>query len=446
MSAPLEHPPTRGYANRVLALLLAVYVFNFLDRQLLSILIEPVKADLGVSDTMMGFLTGPAFALFYTFGGLPVARLADLWSRRSVIAIAIAIWSAMTALTGFARTTFELGLARVGVGIGEAGGTPPSHSILSDYFPPERRATALGILSAGVPIGTLIGYVAGGWLGEELGWRYAFFLVGVPGILLSIAVRLYIREPKRGMFDAPEKREDGKASTVAEVFRFVWAMRSFRWLALGVGTAAFSGYGFAIWKPVFLMRVHGFGLAETGLIVGLVSGVTGLISTLSAGWLADRLGRRDSRWICWLPAASIAAGFPFQIAFLLHPDPWTAVAFSIPAGLIGGLWPPPTYAAVQTLVRPDMRALASAVLLFFLNLIGLGAGPQVVGLPVGRVRDGGQRIDPLRVADRVQPERRRHRLLPPRGAILPRRSRALRGPAGGLRVPAPRAWPSGLLV
>lgn len=379
-SAELLEPPDRRTAYGVLALLLAVYVFNFLDRQLLSILIEPVKADLGVSDTVMGFLTGPAFAFFYTFGGLPVARLADLWSRRSVIAISVFIWSAMTALTGLARNTFELALVRVGVGIGEAGGTPPSHSILSDYFPPERRATALGIFSAGVPIGTLVGYVAGGWLGQELGWRPAFFLVGLPGVFLAFAVRWFIREPRRGLFEAPQDVPPAEPGGVGEVFRFVWALPSFRWLSMGVGAAAFSGYGFAIWKPVFLMRVHGFGLAETGLIVGLVSGLTGLVSTLSAGWIADRLGRRDRRWICWLPAASIALSFPFQIAFLLHPDPWTAVAFSVPAGLVGGLWPPPTYAAVQTLVKPHMRALASATLLFFLNLIGLGAGPQIVGL------------------------------------------------------------------
>jgi MFS family permease len=379
VTVELHQPPTRAYANRVLALLLVVYVFNFLDRQLLSILIEPVKADLQVSDSVMGFLTGPAFAFFYTFGGLPVARLADLWSRRSVIAIAVGIWSAMTALTGLARNTVELALARVAVGIGEAGGTPPSHSILSDYFPPEWRARALGIFSAGVPIGTLIGYAAGGWLGQELGWRSAFFLVGLPGVLLSLAVRYYVREPRRGMFDPPDRTVGSETADLGEVFRFISTLPSFRWIVLGVGMAAFSGYGFAIWKPVFLMRVHGFGLAETGLIVGLISGITGLLSTLSAGWVADRLGRRDPRWICWLPAASIAASFPFQLVFLLHPDPWTAVAFSIPAGLVGGFWPPPTYAAVQTLVKPHMRALASAVLLFFLNLIGLGAGPWVVG-------------------------------------------------------------------
>jgi MFS family permease len=370
--------PSRAYSSYVLGLLVVVYVMNYVDRQLMSILIEPIKAEFGASDKLMGLLTGFAFAIFYTVAGIPVARLADVWVRRSVIAIGLALWSGMTALTGFSRSFLELALVRIGVGIGEAGGTPPSHALISDYFPPKRRATALGIFSLGVPLGTMLGYSLGGWLGEEFGWRAAFIWMGLPGIALAVLVRLTVREPRHGQFDPPRPAGASRASA-REVLRHLFGLSSFRWIVPGVSLASFSGYGFAIWKPVFLMRVHDFSMAEAGLWIGLLSGATGFLSTLVGGVVADWLGRRDPAWALRLCAFSILAALPFQLAFLLYPDPIVALALFIPGGLVGGMWPPPSYAATQNLVPPHMRALASAILLFFLNLIGLGAGPFAVG-------------------------------------------------------------------
>ena len=377
-TAPSLRAPTRAYANYVLGVLVAVYVMNYVDRQLISILIEPIKAEFGASDAQMGILTGFAFAIFYTVAGIPVARLADVWLRRSVIAIGLAVWSGMTALTGLSRSFTELWLARIGVGIGEAGGTPPSHALLSDYFPPERRATVLGIFSLGVPLGTLVGYSLGGWLGQHYGWRAAFLWIGLPGLVLALLVRLSVREPRRGTFDA-SARASARAST-GEVLRHLLALRTFRWLVPAVSLASFSGYGFAVWKPVFLMRVHDFSMAQAGLWIGLLSGATGFLSTLLGGFVADWLARRDPSWALRLCAVSVLAALPFQLAFLLWPDPIVALLVFVPGGLVGGMWPPPSYAATQNLVPPHMRALASAILLFFLNLIGLGAGPFAVGV------------------------------------------------------------------
>jgi len=370
--------PSGAYANYVLGVLVLVYVMNFVDRQLISILIEPIKAEFGASDAQMGILTGFAFAIFYTVAGIPVARLADVWLRRSVIAIGLAMWSGMTALTGASRSFTELWLARIGVGIGEAGGTPPSHALLSDYFPPDRRATVLGIFSLGVPIGTLVGYSLGGWIGEHFGWRAAFLWIGLPGVALALLVRLTVREPRRGAFDPP--RPAGRRVSAGQVFRHLFALRTFRWIVPGVSLASFSGYGFAVWKPVFLMRVHDFSMAEAGLWIGLLSGATGFLSTLLGGFSADWLARREPSWALRLCAVSVLSALPFQLAFLLLPDPILALLVFIPGGLVGGMWPPPSYAATQNLVPAHMRALASAILLFFLNLIGLGAGPFAVGL------------------------------------------------------------------
>lgn len=376
--APAARAPTRAYSNYVLGVLVLVYVMNYVDRQLISILIEPIKAEFGASDKQMGLLTGFAFAIFYTVAGIPVARLADVWVRRSVIAIGLALWSGMTALTGFSRSFLELALVRIGVGIGEAGGTPPSHALISDYFPPKRRATALGIFSLGVPIGTMVGYSLGGWLGDQLGWRAAFVWMGLPGLALALLVRLTVREPRHGQFDAPRPASERRATT-GQVLRHLFSLSSFRWIVPGVCLASFSGYGFAIWKPVFLMRVHDFSMTQAGLWIGLLSGATGFLSTLAGGFIADWLARRDAAWALRLCAFSILAALPFQLAFLLYPDPMIALALFIPGGLVGGMWPPPSYAATQNLVPPHMRALASAILLFFLNLIGLGAGPFAVG-------------------------------------------------------------------
>ncbi|MDG2304435.1 MAG: MFS transporter [Candidatus Binatia bacterium] len=374
-------PPEKAdrYPNYVLGVLTAAYVFNYLDRQILAVLLEPIKKDLAVSDTAMGFLTGTAFAIFYATAGIPVARLADRWVRRNVLAMGLTVWSAMTVACGAVGAYWQLALCRIGVGVGEAGGVPPSHSILSDYFPPERRATVFGLYAVAPLIGSALGNGIGGWLAGEIGWRGTFVAVGVPGIVLAALVMLTVREPERGRFDPPKLRAEPDPDT-REVFRFLWSRRTFRLIAPALGFATFAGLGMGMWSPTFLMRVHGMSVAETGLFLATVSAPAGAIGTVVGGWAADRLGRRDVRWYAWLPAITLLAALPFQAAQLLIDDRWLALAAFVPAGLIGGVFASPSYAVVQNIARPQMRAMASAILLLFLNLIGLGGGPQAVGI------------------------------------------------------------------
>ena len=377
-AASAEAAPSPAYARYVLGLLFVVYVFNFVDRQILAILLEPIKQDLGVSDTAMGFLTGFAFAVFYTFAGIPIARFADRGVRRSVIAVGAALWSAMTAASGLAQSFGQLALARVGVGIGEAACSPPAHSLLSDYFPPERRATALSIYAAGIHFGTAFGYLAGGWINQAFDWRTAFFVVGLPGIALALLVRLTVREPARGLSEGGEA--GGDVPEAGEVLRFLWSLRSFRHVSLASALTAFAGYGVASWTPSFLIRVHGMGTAEIGTWLGLIAGIAGASGAYLGGRLVDGLRSRDPRFGVWIPAAAAVLGLPFVFLLLFWPDPHAALLLSIPGTLLGAVWLGPVFALTQTLVRIRMRAVASAILLFVVNLIGLGLGPQTVGV------------------------------------------------------------------
>ena len=374
----MSSPVSPGYARYALGLLFLVYVFNFVDRQILSILLEPIKQDLGVSDTAMGFLTGIAFALFYTVAGIPIARLADRGSRRTIIAVGLALWSAMTAASGVAASYAQLALARIGVGVGEAACTPPAHALLADYFPPERRATALAIYGMGIHVGILFGFLVGGWMNEMFGWRQAFFVVGLPGVVLAVVVRLTLREPVRGAADG---RVDGPTMLAARhALGEVWSLRSLRHMALGAGLHSFAGYGLAAWGPAFLARVHHMRSAEIGTWLGLVTGIGGGLGAVAGGVVADRLGRRDARWTLWVPAIASTVEVPLLLAFLLLPSERAALLLAVPAVLAGAMWLGPVFAATQSLVRPAMRAFTASLLLFVVNLIGLGLGPQVVGL------------------------------------------------------------------
>lgn len=366
------------YPYYVVWVLFAVYVFNYVDRQLMAVLLEFIKADLEASDTQMGFLIGPIFAVFYTFAGIPVAMLADRWVRRSVVAISITIWSALTIATGFVNSYSQLAAVRIGLGIGEAGGTPPSHALISDYFPLRRRATALGIFALGTSVGGLIGNLGGGWLGDTFGWRIAFIALGIPGLLLGAIVRLTVREPPRGRYDP--SATDAPAPGGLEVFRELWSQRTFRLLAPATGLAAFAGYGFGMWAVAFLMRVHGMTGTEAGFTLGVASTSGGVLGTFLGGKITDRLGRRDVRWYLWWAAAAQAVALPFQALQLLSDTYWIAIGSFFPAALFGAMWTAPSYAIAQSLATPRTRALASALLLFFLNIIGLGLGPQAVGI------------------------------------------------------------------
>jgi MFS family permease len=373
------HPEevSAGYKNYVLALLVVVYVFNFVDRTILSILLEPIKAEFDLSDTQLGFLSGLAFALFYTFMGIPIARWADRGVRRTIIAISLFTWSAMTAFTGAAQNFGMLLAARVGVGVGEAGCSPPAHSLLSDYFPAQRRATALAIYSLGIPIGSGIGYLAGGWLAEWFDWRTAFVVVGLPGVLLAGVVQWTLREPVRGAYDPPAPETARK--TFREVLDFLLARRSFRHMALGAALHAFYGYGAGAFNPAFFVRSHGLSIGEIGTWLAAIGFTGGVLGTYLGGYLSDRIADRDVRWYMWLPALSTALYVPFVFLLYLWPTPYGALALALPGSLLGSMYLGPTFAMTQTLVRPEMRAVASAILLFIINLIGLGFGPQGVG-------------------------------------------------------------------
>jgi len=376
-------PISRAYLNYALALLVVVNVFNYLDRQILSILLEPIKRDLQLSDTALGFLTGISFALFYTFAGIPIARWADQGMRRTVIALGLTVWSGMTALTGLAQTFAQLALARVGVGIGEAACSPPAHSLLSDYFPPERRGTALSIFALGVPFGIMLGYLAGGWVNQYFGWRAAFFVVGLPGLLLASVLWLTLREPPRGHSEGLHTSGPTAPESIGDVLRFMWGLRSFRHLSLAAALHAFYGYGALAFLPAFMMRVHGMtNTAELGLWLGLIVGVFSGIGTFLGGAMSDRLAarRRDTRWYLWLPAGATLLGVPFSFLLYLWPEGRMALLLSIPGSILGPMWLGPTGAMTQGLVKLRMRATASAILLFIINLIGLGLGPQTVGM------------------------------------------------------------------
>ncbi len=374
-AASAEFSP--GYSRYVLGVLFVVYVFNFVDRQILSILIDPIKAELGATDTQMGFLTGFAFAIFYTGFGIPIARWADRGVRRSIIALGLTVWSVMTALCGLAQSFLHLALARIGVGIGEAAGSPPAHSLISDYFPPERRAAALSIYSIGIPVGVALGYLAGGWMVEFFDWRAAFFVVGIPGVLLAVVMRLTVREPPRGMSEAAGA--DTEAYSLGEVVRFLASLRSFVLLAVASGIASLTAYGFGAWVPPFLGRVHGMGSGEIGTWMGIETGVGGVLGMAITGLVADRLAKRDPRWYLWIGALTIAVYFPFMVAFLLLDQAIPAILSYFVVLALGAVYLGPAIAMTHALVTVRMRALASSVLLFVLNLIGMGLGPQMVG-------------------------------------------------------------------
>lgn len=368
-------PAARRYA---LSVLVVVYTFNFIDRQILSILLEPIKQELGLSDTALGLLTGFAFALFYATLGIPIARYADKGNRKNLVALALAIWSAMTALSGLAQNFWQLLAARIGVGVGEAGCSPPSHSMISDYFPAEKRATALGIYSLGIPFGILFGFLAGGWLNEFFGWRVAFFVVGVPGLLMALLVKFTLREPSRGM--AEGRTDSGEQPGIMETFTYLWRKRSFRHMAFGGALSAFVGYGVVTWVPSFLIRSHGMETGEVGTWLGLILGIPGGIGIVLGGWMADRYGARDTRWYLWVVSVALLLGTPFAFGVYLSETPEWALVYLIMPILLGNFYQATTFSQTQGLVTLRMRAVAAAVLLFILNIIGLGAGPQAVGI------------------------------------------------------------------
>ncbi len=365
-------PETGTYAYYVLFVLALVNMVNYIDRNILSVLITPIKDEFQVSDEAMGLLTGLAFMIVHCLFGLPLARLADQTSRRTVVAIGVAVWSAMTAVMGLAASFGQLLFLRMGVGIGEAAGAPPSHSLLSDYFPPERRATALSLFGMGVYAGTMFGLFAGGWISEHYGWRRAFLTVGLPGLALAALVGTTVREPVRA---APAADE-----SILFVMRYLGSKPAFVCLMIAASFHAIAAYSAIIWTPTFYGRVHGMSLSQVGLWLGLVSGVGGAIGALAGGLLSDRLGREDKRWYAWVASSVALLAAPASVvAYRLTDSPRASLAAYFGFILLIGAYNGPLHAMNQFLAKPRMRSTSVAIQLLIVNLIGGVIGPWVIG-------------------------------------------------------------------
>ncbi|PXA78510.1 MFS transporter [Caulobacter sp. D4A] len=395
--APSGEAPlySKGYKASVLALLLATYTFNFIDRTIIATIGQAIKVDLHLSDTQLGLLGGLYFALLYTILGIPIARLAERWNRVSIISLSLVIWSGFTALCGSAASFAQLALYRFGVGVGEAGCSPPSHSLISDYYEPKSRASALSIYSFGIPLGTMFGAILGGWLAQTFSWRVAFVIVGLPGILLALLVKLIVKEPPRGHSEIKERPLEAEDVVVepakppfslAGEFRELGAVMAVlfgKWpvlhMMLGVTLASFGSYGSGAFLPPYLVRGFGLNLAQVGLIVGLIAGFSAGIGTLVGGFLTDWAGRRSAKWYALVPAIGLLVATPIYIVAYLQPDWKTMALILLVPGIFHYTYLAPTFGVVQNSVEPRRRATATALLFFFLNLIALGGGPVFTG-------------------------------------------------------------------
>ncbi|MBI1407493.1 MAG: MFS transporter [Caulobacter sp.] len=388
---------SNGYKATVLGMLVAAYTFNFIDRTIIGTIGQAIKVDLNLSDTQLGLLGGLFFALLYTLLGIPIARLAERKNRVTIITVGLVVWSGFTALCGMAGNFVQLAALRFGVGIGEAACSPPAHSLISDYYEPKQRATALSIYSFGIPLGTMFGAVAGGWLTQEFSWRIAFIVVGVPGLLLALLFKLLVKEPPRGHSDIPVApiSEEGVVAPAPYVkppfsfgdeFRELWAVIKVlftKWpvvhMVLGVTIASFGSYGSGAFVPAYFVRQFGLDYATVGLVTGLVGGFSAGIGTLAGGFFSDWAGKRNARWYALTPAFGLLIATPIYIAAYLQTD-WkmTALILLVP-GIFHYTYLGPTFGVIQNSVPTYRRATATALLFFFLNLIALGGGPVFTG-------------------------------------------------------------------
>lgn len=376
--------PASTSVRMVLWILLVVYIFNFLDRQIVNTLAEPIRKDLALSDTQVGLLTGLAFAMFYAILGLPIARYADRQStnRVGLISIALVTWSGMTAVCGIAQNYFQLLLARVGVGVGEAGCSPAAHSLISDIVPAKERPSAMAFYALGIPIGSLLGHVIGGPVADVFGWRMTFLIVGLPGILLAVVISMLVRDPRR-TGDVSLVNQAIKTAPAVDLRSAFFEIVRYRPLMILVAAASFSSflsYGKATWVGIFFMRSHGLSLTEVGLWLGLAGGISGMVGTWLGGWFAVKYGSTNRRHVLTSAVIGMAIAAPAAFATYFAPDWKLAMLLVMIPGALNALYVGPTFSCVQGLVRPELRAVASAFLIFCQNLIGLGFGPLFFGM------------------------------------------------------------------
>ncbi|MDQ8756780.1 MFS transporter [Sphingosinicella sp. LHD-64] len=365
--------------GRVLLILVLAYIFNFIDRQIIGVLAVPIKAELILSDRQLGLMGGIAFALFYSGLAIPIAWLADRRSRVKIIALSVALWSGFTALCGFAQNFWHLFLARMGVGIGEAGGVAPSYALVSDYFPKEKRARALALFSLGIPIGSALGVFFGGWIASNLDWRSAFIIVGLAGLPAALLVRFGIKEPVRGGFDSVDGAPSDPAPPFAEVATRLARTPSFWLLSFGAASGSILGYGLIFWLPSFFSRSYDLELSEVGWFYGSIVLVGGVAGTWLGGWLGDRTGPSDPGSYARIPAICFLITAPVFAAGLFAGSLAIGWVLFVIGQMLALAWLGPVIAAVQHIVPPNMRATASASFLFINNLIGIGFGIFFLG-------------------------------------------------------------------
>ncbi|MCA8900591.1 MAG: MFS transporter [Hyphomonas sp.] len=367
----------QSHQNKILVVIIlsAIYSVNYIDRQIVAILLDPIKSEFHVSDTVLGLLAGPAFALFYATVGVPLAMLADRTNRKALIGWSLGFFSLMTLVCGLATQFWQLLVARVLTGVGEAGTGPASQSIISDLFKPHERASAQAGYAVGVNVGLMIAFFCGGWIAEAFGWRFAFIAAGLPGFVLLLIFLAGVREPVRLAVN-PDAEQPGLSETV----RVLWQRKSYLWLIIGGGLSAFASYGVTMFVPSFLMRSHGLSPADIGLILALLVGLGGGTVTFLSGLMADRLSRKDIRWNMYVPAFAALLPLPFWPVVILVDHSLVAIAaLAVPLAL-GMAFIGPLIATVQTLAPVRMRARAAAIQMLIGNLIGLGLGPLAIGI------------------------------------------------------------------
>ena len=372
---PVISPAARRYALAILAI---VYMFNFVDRQILAILLPAIRDEFGVSDAWLGFLTGTAFAMFYIILGIPVARYADRHNRRNLIALAVAVWSGMTALSGMAANFMQLALARIGVGVGEAGCSPPAHSMIADLYPPEKRSAAMGVYTIGISAGIMLAYLLGGWVAENVGWREALLVVGIPGLVLAAIVRLTVAEPERGHSEGREAI--GDQPPFLTTVRFLWRRPSFIHMTVAAGLSSYVGYSVISFLPSFLVRSYGMPVDEVGTYLGLIIGIIGGAGFFLGGYIADHLGQSGHRRaLSFIGITVLLTAIPYAAMFL--SDSWQVALwlFLVPAAT-ANVYLAPVLSQAQGLVSLRMRAMASALALLIINVIGLALGPLLTGV------------------------------------------------------------------